>query len=104
MRLRLLAPDAEKTEERWRLTTSQGPVMHAVLPCSTRDQFIARHKANHLQVVHTPDKAAARRGMFAKEVAMKKAGLKCFVWRDKKDGAPARFADAVSRLRLTVTL
>ena len=69
----------EETEERWHLTTSQWPIMHAVLPGITRDQMMARHKANHIQVVYAPDKESAKRGLYAKAAAMKELGLECFV-------------------------
>lgn len=72
----------EETAERWRLTTTQWPIMHAVLPGITRDQMMARHKANHIQVVYAPDEKGARHGMFAKAAAMKELGLKCFVCGD----------------------
>jgi hypothetical protein len=65
----------EETEERLRLTTSQWPVMHAVLQGVTRDQMMARHKANHIQVVYAPDKEGARYALFAKAAAMKELGL-----------------------------
>jgi hypothetical protein len=71
-------PDAE-TEERWRLTTSQWPIMHAVLKGITRDQMMARHKSNHIQVVYASDPANARRGLFAKAAAMKELGLDVFI-------------------------
>jgi hypothetical protein len=71
-------PEAE-TNERWALTTSQWPIMHAVLQGITRDQMMARHPSNHIQVVYAPDKEAARFGMFAKACAMKKLGLKVSV-------------------------
>ena len=35
----------EETERRWRITTPQWPMMHAVLYGISRDQFMARHKA-----------------------------------------------------------
>lgn len=65
----------EETEDRWRLTTPQWPIMHVVLKGVTRDQMMARHKANHIQVVYANDKASARRGLFAKAAAMKELGL-----------------------------
>jgi hypothetical protein len=61
----------EETERRWQATTPQWPIMHAVLHGVTRDQMMARHKANHLNVVYAPsaeeaDKAlAAKAAMFA---------------------------------------
>lgn len=68
-------PQAE-TKERWRLTSPQWPIMHAVLQGITRDQMMARHKSNHIQVVYVPDKASAMYGMYAKAAAMKELGLK----------------------------
>jgi len=67
-------PRAE-TEERWRLTTPQWPIMHAVMQGITRDQMMARHKSNHIQVVYAPNRAAAQRGLFAKAAAMRELGL-----------------------------
>ena len=66
---------AEETEERWRLTTPEWPIMHAVLQGITRDQMMGRHKANHIQVAYAPDKAAARRALFAKAAAMDELGI-----------------------------
>ena len=65
----------EETEERWRLTTPEWPVMHLVMKGITRDQFMARHKANHIQVVYAPDKAGARKALFAKAAAMNALGI-----------------------------
>ncbi len=70
-----VALPAEETERRWALTTSQWPIMHLVLKGVSRDQMMARHKANHIQVVYAPDGAAARKGMFIKAAAMKELGL-----------------------------
>jgi hypothetical protein len=74
-------PQAE-TEERLRLTTPQWPIMHAVLQGVTRDEMMARHLANHIQVVYAPDKAAARKGLYAKAAAMNALGLKVSVCGD----------------------
>jgi hypothetical protein len=71
-------PKAE-TEERWQLTTSQWPIMHAVLQGVSRDQMMARHKSNHIQVAYAPDKASAKRGLLAKAVAMRELGLDVFI-------------------------
>ncbi len=67
-------PPAE-TEDRWQLSTPQWPIMHTILPGITRDQMMARHKANHIQVVYAPDKEGARKGLFAKAAAMRELGL-----------------------------
>ncbi len=67
-------PDAE-TEDRWKLTTSQWPIMHAVTPGVSRDQLMAKHKSNHIQVVYAPGKAEAKRALAAKVAAMQGLGL-----------------------------
>jgi len=67
-------PEAE-TERRWRETTPQWPIMHAVLKGVTRDQMMARHKANHIQVVYAPGEKAARRACLVKAAAMRELGL-----------------------------
>ncbi len=67
-------PKAE-TEERLQLTTPQWPIMHAVLQGISRDQMMARHKSNHIQVVYAPGKAAAKHGLFTKAAAMAELGL-----------------------------
>jgi hypothetical protein len=67
-------PQAE-TEDRWKLSTPQWPIMHTVLPGISRDEMMARHKANHIQVVYAPNKEAARKGLFAKAAAMRELGL-----------------------------
>ena len=62
---------AKETERRWRLTTPQWPIMHVILQGVNRDQFMARHRANHVSVAYAPsvDQAdkmlAAKASMFA---------------------------------------
>lgn len=65
----------EETERRWRITTPQWPIMHAVIRGVTRDQMMARHKANHIQVAYAPDGAAARRALMAKAAAFEELGI-----------------------------
>ena len=69
----------EETEERWRLTTTQWPIMHAVLQGITRDQMMARHKSNHIQVAYAPGKAGAKKALLVKATAMQALGLEVFV-------------------------
>ena len=73
---------AAETEERLKLTTPQWPIMHGVLQGVTRDQMMARHKSNHIQVVYAPDKAAAKNGLFVKAAAMAELGLEVSVCGD----------------------
>ncbi len=39
---------------------------HVVLAGVDRDQFMARHKANHVQLVYAPDDETAARALLAK--------------------------------------
>jgi hypothetical protein len=66
----------EETQDRWNQTTAQWPIMHAVLKGVSRDQMMARHKANHIQVVYAPDASGARKAMFIKGAAMRELGIK----------------------------
>ena len=65
--------DAE-TERRWQATTPQWPIMHAVLYGVTRDQMMAKHKANHIQVAYAPDGARARDALVRQGVDGARAG------------------------------
>ena len=44
-------PD-EETQRRWRETTYQWPIMHAVLHDVDQNQLMAKHKSNHIQVAY----------------------------------------------------
>lgn len=72
----------QETEERWQLTTPQWPIMHLVLEGITRDQMMARHKSNHIQVAYAPTKEDARHALYAKGAAMKELGLNVFICGD----------------------
>jgi L-fucose isomerase-like protein len=65
----------KETERRWRLTTPQWPIMHAVLDGVTRDQMMARHKANHIQVVYAPNARQAHRACRIKAAMLAELGL-----------------------------
>ena len=68
-------PEAE-TQDRWNLSTPQWPIMHAILPGISRDEMMARHQANHIQVVYAPDKEGVVSGLYAKAAAMRELGMK----------------------------
>ncbi|MCC6858470.1 MAG: fucose isomerase [Bryobacterales bacterium] len=65
----------EETERRWRITTAQWPMMHALLYGVGRDQLMARHKANHIQVAYAPDAASANTALAAKAAMLRDMGL-----------------------------
>jgi len=57
------------------MTTPQWPIMHAVLYGITRDQMMAKHKANHIQVAYAPSARDANRALAAKAAFFREAGL-----------------------------
>lgn len=65
----------EETERRWQQTTPQWPIMHAVFSGVSRDQMMARHKSNHIQVVYVPNKKQAHRAARIKAAAFAEMGL-----------------------------
>ena len=65
----------EETERRWKATTPQWPIMHAVLRGVSRDQMMARHKANHLNVAYAPSAALADKALAAKAAMLAEMGL-----------------------------
>ena len=78
-------PRAE-TERRWRETTYQWPIMHAVLHGVTRDQFMARHKANHIQVAYANSSREADLAMYSKAAAAAGLGIEVALCGTKADG------------------
>ena len=78
-RARVVALPIEETRRRWRLTTPQWPIMHAVTLGITRDQMMARHKSNHIQVAYAPHEDAARFALAAKASAFQAMGIESFV-------------------------
>jgi hypothetical protein len=67
-------PD-EETQRRLDATTPQWPIMHAVLHGVGRDQLMARHKANHVQVAYAPDADGADQALVAKAALCRELGL-----------------------------
>jgi hypothetical protein len=72
----------EETERRWRETTPPWPIMHAVLEGVSRDQMMARHKSNHIQVVYAPTEKQAHRACRIKAAAMAELGLEVHLCGD----------------------
>jgi len=79
-----VALPGEETERRWRETTPQWPIMHAVLQGVTRDQMMARHKSNHIQVVYAPGERQAHRACRIKGAALAELGLEVHFCGDVK--------------------
>ena len=61
--------------------------MHAVTYGDQRDQMMARHKANHIQVAYANDADAADRAMLAKAAMAEAMGMDVYVCGTRKDGS-----------------
>ena len=57
------------------MTTEQWPIMHAVLYGVSRDQLMAKHKANHIQVAYGADSESANRALAVKAAALREMGV-----------------------------
>lgn len=78
-------PDQE-TQRRWCETTPQWPIMHAVFKGVTRDQMMARHKSNHIQVVYAPNEKQVHRAARIKAAALAELGLEVHLCGDVRLG------------------
>ncbi|MHB1172228.1 MAG: fucose isomerase [Lacisediminihabitans sp.] len=66
---------AEETERRWQATNPEWPIMHVVLHGIDRNQFMARHKANHANVAYATDAETADKALVAKATLFAKLGV-----------------------------
>ncbi len=67
-------PKAE-TERRWSMTNREWPMMHAVITGVTRDQMMAKHKANHIQVAYANSSAEANLAALTKAALARELGI-----------------------------
>jgi len=66
---------AEETQRRLDATNPEWPIQHVVLHGVSRDQLMARHKANHAQVVYAPDAETADKALLAKAAVFDRIGI-----------------------------
>ncbi|NOY29757.1 MAG: fucose isomerase [Planctomycetes bacterium] len=78
----------EETERRWKETTVEWPIMHAVTYGMSRDQLMARHKSNHIQVAYAESTADADRAMMAKAAMAEAMGMEVALCGTRKNGKP----------------
>jgi hypothetical protein len=65
----------DETNRRWNETTPQWPIMHGVVKGVSRDQMMAKHKANHIQVVYANDETSAHKACRIKAAAFAELGI-----------------------------
>ncbi|HZL45515.1 MAG TPA: fucose isomerase [Opitutaceae bacterium] len=85
-RAKVVALPKEETERRWKETTVQWPIMHAVTYGVSRDQMMARHKANHLQVAYAHTAKQADLALYTKAALAAELGLEVSLCGTKADG------------------
>ena len=66
---------AAETERRWKETTTQWPIVHAVLNGVGQNQLMARHKANHINVAYAPSTEMADMALATKAAMFAELGV-----------------------------
>jgi hypothetical protein len=85
-RAKVIELPQSETQRRWDSTTPQWPIMHAVTYGVSRDQMMAKHKANHIQVVYGNEEKSADAAMFAKAAMAEALGIRVNVCGTRKGG------------------
>ena len=78
----------EETQRRWNETTPQWPIMHAVTYGVSRDQMMARHKSNHIQVAYANSPEEADKAMLVKAAMAQSLGMEVAICGSRKGDAP----------------
>jgi len=77
---------AAETQRRWEATTIQWPIMHTVFYGIDRNQMMARHKSNHIQVVYANSAADADSSMLAKAAMAEAMGMEVAICGTRASG------------------
>jgi L-fucose isomerase-like protein len=71
----VVALPAEETERRWKQTTMQWPMVSATFDGVSRDAFMARHRANHVNIAYAPDGKRAAQALAVKSAMFHALGV-----------------------------
>jgi hypothetical protein len=66
---------AAETERRWQETTPQWPIVHALFHGVSQNQFMARHRANHVNVAYAPSAESAAKALATKAAMLAELGI-----------------------------
>jgi L-fucose isomerase-like protein len=69
----------EETERRWQSTTSQWPIVNTVFDGISRDSFMARHRANHINIAYAPTEEEAKRALAVKAAMFHELGIHVYL-------------------------
>jgi len=78
-RAKVITLPEEETRRRLEETTPQWPIMHAVTYGVSRDQMMARHKANHINVAYAETAKQADNCLYAKAELARKLGMEVYL-------------------------
>jgi len=67
---------AAETERRWRETTVQWPIVHAILHGVSQNQMMARHRANHVNIAYASSADLADKALATKAAMFAELGVK----------------------------
>lgn len=87
-RARAIELPLAETQRRWDSTTPQWPIMHAVLYGISRDQMMARHSANHIQVAYAHSAAQADACAYTKAAMAHSLGINVSFCGTRAPGKP----------------
>jgi L-fucose isomerase-like protein len=71
-------PHAETTR-RWNEVTSQWPMLSVIIEGVSRDQFMARHRSNHVSIAYAPIHEEAKRALNVKAALVAALGVQVYV-------------------------
>jgi hypothetical protein len=71
----VVALPAEETERRWKQTTTQWPMVSATFDGVSRNAFMARHRANHVNIAYAPDEQRATQALAVKAAMFHALGV-----------------------------
>jgi hypothetical protein len=80
---------ADEAERRSEATNPEWPIMHAVTYGTSRDQMMARHKSNHVQVAYAPGAEEADRALATKAAMFRELGIETYFCGSSDDLIPA---------------
>ncbi len=86
-RAKVIELPQEETDRRWKETTVQWPIMHAVTYGVSRDQMMARHKANHIQVAYANSAKEADLALYTKAALAAELGIEVSLCGTKANGS-----------------
>jgi hypothetical protein len=72
----VVALPAEETERRWKQTTLQWPMVSATFDGISRNAFMARHRANHVNIAYAPDEKQALQALAVKAAMFDALGVR----------------------------